>query len=101
MPEPAVVPRDAATVMLVRDAPDLQVFMLRRNLDSVWIAGASVFPGGAVDADDRHPRWEARCRGLGRRRARRAALGRTSGGLGFFVAAVRETFEEAGVLLAR
>ena len=37
-----VVPRDAATVMLVRDTPAFEVFMLRRNLDSVWIAGASV-----------------------------------------------------------
>jgi 8-oxo-dGTP pyrophosphatase MutT (NUDIX family) len=100
VPEPAVVPRDAATVMLVRDAPDLQVFMLQRNLDSVWIAGASVFPGGAVDADDRHPRWEARCAGWDEPRAT-AALARSSGGLGFLVAAVRETFEEAGVLLAR
>src|SRR6478752_884579 len=97
---PTVVPRDAATVMLVRDAPDLEVFMLRRNLDSVWIAGASVFPGGAVDADDRHPRWEARCAGWDDRRAT-TALERADGGLGFFVAAVRETFEEAGVLLAR
>ena len=100
MSEQPVTPRDAATVMLVRDAPDLQVFMLRRNLDSVWIAGASVFPGGAVDADDRHPRWETRCAGWDDVRATRA-LARPSGGLGFFVAAVRETFEEAGVLLAR
>jgi 8-oxo-dGTP pyrophosphatase MutT (NUDIX family) len=86
--------------MLVRDAPDLEVFMLRRNLDSVWIAGAQVFPGGAVDADDRDPRWEPRCGGWDEGRASRA-LGRPHGGLGFFVAAVRETFEEAGVLLAR
>lgn len=99
-PSEVLVPRDAATVMLVRDAPDLQVFMLRRNLDSVWIAGASVFPGGAVDDDDRHPRWEARCAGWDETRASRA-LGRADGGLGLFVAAVRETFEEAGVLLAR
>ena len=86
--------------MLVRDAPDLQVFMLRRNLESVWIAGASVFPGGAVDDDDRDSRWEAQCAGWSDVRATRA-LARTAGGLGFFVAAVRETFEEAGVLLAR
>jgi 8-oxo-dGTP pyrophosphatase MutT (NUDIX family) len=95
-----VVPRDAATVMLVRDAPAFEVFMLRRTLESVWIAGASVFPGGAVDADDRHPRWAARCAGWDDERATRA-LRRTDGGLGFLVAAVRETFEEAGVLLAR
>ena len=41
--------------MLVRDAPELEVFMLRRNLESVFVGGAYVFPGGAVDADDRAP----------------------------------------------
>ena len=71
--------REAATVMLVRDAPELEVFMLRRHPESVFAGGAYVFPGGAVDADDRV---------LGDDR-------RSS------VAAVRETFEEAGVLLAR
>ncbi len=95
-----LVPRDAATVMLLRDAPGLEVFMLRRNFDSVWIAGASVFPGGAIDPEDVDPSWTARCAGWTDTRAS-AALGRSSGGLAFFVAAVRETFEEAGVLLAR
>jgi 8-oxo-dGTP pyrophosphatase MutT (NUDIX family) len=71
--------REAATVMLVRDAPELEVFMLRRNPESVFAGGAYVFPGGAVDDDDR-------------------ALGDDRR---FWVAAVRETFEEAGVLLAR
>ena len=96
----AVTPKDAATVMLLRDAPDLEVFMLRRNFDSVWIAGATVFPGGGVDPGDRDPEWAARCAGWDDARASRA-VGRGGGGLGFFVAAVRETFEEAGVLLAR
>jgi 8-oxo-dGTP pyrophosphatase MutT (NUDIX family) len=94
-----LTPKDAATVMLVRDAPGLEVFMLRRNFDSLWIAGASIFPGGAVDDADRSPEWAARCRGWDDARASRA-LARDAGGLGFFVAAVRETFEEAGVLLA-
>jgi hypothetical protein len=44
-----VTPREAATVMLVRDDPDLQVFMLRRSLNADWVGGAYVFPGGAVD----------------------------------------------------
>ena len=94
-----ITPRDAATVMLVRDAPDLRVFMLRRNFDSIWIAGASVFPGGAIDAADRDGSWEARTRGVDDAQAS-AALGLDRGGLGFFVGAIRETFEEAGVLLA-
>ncbi len=86
--------------MLVRDAPDLQVFMALRNAESTWIAGASVFPGGAVDADDRHASWDARCNGWDDARAS-AALGMRHGGLGFWVGAIRETYEEAGVLMAR
>ncbi len=86
--------------MLVRDAPDLEVFVQRRNLDSVWIAGATIFPGGAVDADDRASSWAERCVGWDDTRAS-AALDVADGGLGFLVGAVRETFEEAGVLLAR
>ena len=95
-----VMLRDAATVMLVKDLPDLHVFLCQRNVDSVWIAGASVFPGGAIDPDDRHPDWEARTEGWDDERAS-AALGIERGGLAFWVGAIRETFEEAGVLLAR
>ena len=95
-----VTPRDAATVMLVRDAPDLQVFMAVRNAESTWIAGASVFPGGAIDQEDREASWAARCDGWDDARAS-AALGVSHGGLGFWVGAIRETYEEAGVLMAR
>jgi 8-oxo-dGTP pyrophosphatase MutT (NUDIX family) len=91
--------REAATVMLLRDAPQLQVFMLRRNPRIVFAPGASVFPGGAVDPADRDPELLARCRGLDDGSASRL-LGLTEGGLGFWVAAIREAFEEAGVLLA-
>jgi 8-oxo-dGTP pyrophosphatase MutT (NUDIX family) len=101
--------RDAATVMLVRDAPvgargpddpgGLEVFMLRRNLRSEFVGGAYVFPGGGVDDHDRHADLEAVCRG--RRDADASAqLGVDAGGLAFWVAAIRESFEEAGVLLA-
>jgi 8-oxo-dGTP pyrophosphatase MutT (NUDIX family) len=44
--------RDAATVILVRDRPDLHVFVLRRNPALVFAPGATVFPGGAVDPVD-------------------------------------------------
>jgi 8-oxo-dGTP pyrophosphatase MutT (NUDIX family) len=97
-----VTTRQAATVMLVRDAdgPELEVFMLRRNLEAPFMGGAYVFPGGAVDVDDRAPDMLARCRGRDDSTAS-AALGLPAGGLGFWVAAIREAFEEAGVLLAR
>jgi 8-oxo-dGTP pyrophosphatase MutT (NUDIX family) len=46
--------RDAATVMLVRDGNDgLEVFMLRRNLNSDFVGGAYVFPGGAAHTKNR------------------------------------------------
>lgn len=97
---PVVTLREAATVMLVRDDPDLQVFMLRRNLNSEWVGGAYVFPGGAVDPGDRAREVLARCPDRDDAEAS-AQLGISDGGLGYWVAAVRETFEEAGVLLAR
>jgi 8-oxo-dGTP pyrophosphatase MutT (NUDIX family) len=86
--------------MLVRDAPRLEVFMLRRNLAAEFMGGAYVFPGGAVDADDRAPELVDRCHGRDDSTAS-TQLGLRAGGMGFWVAAIREAFEEAGVLLAR
>jgi 8-oxo-dGTP pyrophosphatase MutT (NUDIX family) len=101
----SVPPRDAATVILVRDArdergePGIEVCMLRRNLAAEFSAGAYVFPGGSVDAEDRGPAAADLCRGRTDAEAS-AMLGIESGGLAFWVAALRECFEEAGVLLA-
>lgn len=94
--------RDAATVILVRDAetPGIEVFMLRRNLNSDFVGGAYVFPGGGVDGSDRAADLEPICAGWTDAQAS-AVLGIERGGLAFWVAAVRECFEEAGVLLAR
>ena len=100
---PAIAIRDAATVMLVRDGDDgrLEVFMLRRNLNSDFVGGAYVFPGGAVDPADRHADLEPLCEGRSDADASTAlGLDPPSGGLAYWVAAVRESFEEAGVLLA-
>jgi 8-oxo-dGTP pyrophosphatase MutT (NUDIX family) len=96
--------RDAATVMLVRDRPaqqggGIEVFMLRRNLNSDFVGGAYVFPGGAVDEADRHADLEAVCEGRSDDQAS-VLLGVDRGGLAYWVAAIRECFEEAGVLLA-
>jgi 8-oxo-dGTP pyrophosphatase MutT (NUDIX family) len=84
--------------MLVRDAPELQVFMLRRNPRSEFVAGAYVFPGGAVDDEDGEPELLERCHGRDPGDADRM-LG-LDGSLRFWVAAIRESFEEAGVLVA-
>lgn len=94
--------RDAATVMLVRHAPagGIEVLMVQRNLRSEFVGGAHVFPGGAVDEADRMAALEELCVGADDA-ACSARLGLEHGGLGLFVAAVRECFEEAGILLAR
>ncbi|MCB0976379.1 MAG: NUDIX domain-containing protein [Acidimicrobiales bacterium] len=92
--------RDAATVVLARDGADgLEVFMLKRNMNSDFVGGAYVFPGGAVDPEDRDDDLEAVCEGRTDADAS-ARLGVEEGGLAYWVAAIRESFEEAGVLLA-
>jgi 8-oxo-dGTP pyrophosphatase MutT (NUDIX family) len=100
-PDPESVPvRDAATVMLLRDGDDgLEVCMLQRNLNSDFVGGAYVFPGGGVDPDDAGEEAQAVCEGRTDDAASRL-VGVERGGLSFWVAAVRESFEEAGVLLA-
>ena len=93
---------DAATVVLVRDAVDaggLEVLLLERHLDSDFAGGALVFPGGKVDERDAQLD-PARWRGADLDRWGVAMGTDPAGALGLLVAAVRETFEEAGVLLA-
>jgi 8-oxo-dGTP pyrophosphatase MutT (NUDIX family) len=86
--------------MLVRDGDDgLEVCMLRRHLDSDFVGGAFVFPGGKVDLDDRSELARTVCAGRSDSEASEI-LEVESGGLAFFVAALRECFEEAGILLA-
>ncbi len=95
----AVSVREAATVMLVRDAPGLEVFMLRRNPQSTFVPGAYVFPGGQVDPADAESAILARTTGVDPTDAD-ARVG-IAGAARFWIAAVRESFEEAGVLVAR
>ena len=73
--------------------------MLQRHLNSDFVGGAYVFPGGKVDEEDRTPAAEEACAARSDAEAS-AMLGVESGGLAFWVAALRECFEEAGVLLA-
>jgi len=92
-----VLPRPAATLMLLRaGARGLETLMLQRTQNAAFLGGAYVFPGGALDPSDVAPR---RVLGLTEAQANQR-LGLASGGLGYYVAAVRECFEEAGVLLA-
>lgn len=72
--------------------------MLRRNVRSDFVGGAYVFPGGAVDPADGAKESAAVC--CGDDPAASVLLGIAEGGLAYWVAAVRECFEEAGILLA-
>ncbi|MBX7450293.1 NUDIX domain-containing protein [Mycolicibacterium sp. 3033] len=94
-----LVPRPAATVMLVRDtAEGTKIFLMRRHAAMEFVAGVMVFPGGGVDERDRNadiawhgpePRWWAQRFGVDTELAEALVC-----------AAARETFEESGVLFA-
>ena len=94
------VPHPAATVTLVRDAPGgLEVLLLERSKSLRFMPGAFVFPGGALDPGDSAPGLQALCVGQKDVAASRV-LGLERGGLAYWIAAIREAFEEAGILLA-
>jgi 8-oxo-dGTP pyrophosphatase MutT (NUDIX family) len=87
-------PRPAATVLLLRDrANGIEVFMQVRHQDMKFASGALVFPGGRVDPEDHALAADAALSPA------TVGLDRLGGALR--VAAIRETFEESGVLLAR
>lgn len=100
--DPSAVPlRPASTVMLLRDSEhDLEVFMMQRTTTAAFASGMYVFPGGRVDDVDGASELDDLCEGLTDAEAS-DLLRVPSGGLAYWVAAIRESFEEAGVLLAR
>lgn len=95
------VPRPAAGVILARDAAEgPQVLLVRRRSDVGFAAGAYVFPGGTLDAADADAAWED---WLVEPSADAVAGAGDPGGPSprvFVIAALRELFEETGVLLA-
>ncbi len=92
-------PRSAATIVVVRDgASGLEVLLSRRAERGDHNSGAWVFPGGIVEKGDAGA--HECCDGLDDVEASRR-LGLPSGGLDYYVAAVRECFEESGLLFAR
>ncbi len=96
-----VVPMPSATVTIVRDAPGgIEVLMMRRNLKSGFVPGMHVFPGGGVDETDFYFKNNKLCDCLADSAAS-GTLGLACDGLAYWVAAIREAFEESGLLLAR
>ena len=95
-----VTPLPAATIALVRDAPGgIEVLLLQRSFRSGFMPGVYVFPGGGLDPGDESDEAHERAAGPADPEASRM-LGIERGGLSYFIAAIRESFEEAGILLA-
>nr|WP_070959963.1 NUDIX hydrolase [Hyphomonas sp. Mor2] len=89
MSDPAT-PRLSATILLLRDDPGLQVLMVKRHYEIDFASGAFVFPGGKANDEDADSGWVDYCDGeySGVEQAAR-------------ISAVREAFEESGIILAR
>jgi len=84
--------RPAATILLVRDEPSFQVLMVKRHHQIDFASGALVFPGGKTHPGDHDPAWAGRALDWTETAEDQRALR---------IAAIREVYEEAGVLLAR
>ena len=98
-PATPAVPRPAATVILARNVSDgIEVFMMERTTAVEFAKGMHVFPGGALDRADHHPEMASLCVGLDDKLASET-LGIEQGGLAYWIAAIRECFEESGLLL--
>src|SRR5215471_18814820 len=89
-------PRPASTILLLRDSKavrEIEVFMMVRHYEIDFNSGALVFPGGSVEKDDQEI--------IARRELYSGGEGLDAATLSFRIAAIRETFEESGILLAR
>jgi 8-oxo-dGTP pyrophosphatase MutT (NUDIX family) len=92
----AVAPRPASTILLLRDGAvahgEIEVFMMVRHYEIDFNSGALVFPGGSVDKGDLEI--------IANHKLYSGGEGLDSSALSFRIAAIRETFEESGILLA-
>jgi len=89
-PTPDIKP--AATILLLRDDPAFEVLMVKRHHQIDFASGALVFPGGKSHAGDHDPAWAEQVLGWDAYDAEQRGLR---------IAAIREVFEEAGILLAK
>jgi 8-oxo-dGTP pyrophosphatase MutT (NUDIX family) len=100
-------PKEAATVIVLRRRSEqpvdgFELLMVLRSKESKFVPSSYVFPGGALDEEDCSPEMEALCRGVEPSGAFAALKGipTPAMALGTWVAGIRETFEEVGLLLA-
>jgi len=98
-------PKDAATVILLRESPDfkgIEVLMVKRHPDNAFVPNRYVYPGGALDEDDYLSDMGNFCHGLDQKTSQHLIddISPPEKALGAWVAGIRETFEEVGLLLA-
>ena len=98
----AVTPRTAATVILMRTAAggSVETFLLKRHEASAFMGGSFVYPGGSVEPGDKDKSILPYCRSLPFNTSAPEKVDEDEL-LGYRVCALRELFEEAGILLAR
>lgn len=90
MSETPPVPRPSSTILVLRDSAEMEVLMVKRHHEIDFASGALVFPGGKTCPDDARDGWTERMDGAFDTDERTLR-----------VAAIRELYEEAGILLAR
>ncbi len=90
MSMPPSEPRLSATLLLLRDAGEFQVLMVKRHYEIDFASGALVFPGGKANDEDASPEWSAL-----------SDCEHSDEPLSVRIAAIRECYEESGILLAR
>ena len=102
-----VVPKEASTVIILRPTREdqhgpFEVLMVERHPASVFVPDCYVFPGGVIDEDDCSDELASFCRGVDRPKAFRVLkdMPCEAMALGAWVAAARETYEEAGLLFS-
>ena len=90
----------AATVLVLRDSKEgIEVLMVKRSKKSPF-GNLYVFPGGKIDEDDLQKEWKSCCDGYNDSIASEI-LGVNESGLSYWIACIRESFEEVGILLAK
>lgn len=100
MTDSTPAPRPAATLVVLRDGPGgIEVLLTERPRHLRFMGGATVFPGGGVAAADRDPRWSEACAPPSRDVVRQVDDDEATA-LATCVCALREAFEEVGLLLA-
>jgi len=98
-------PRKASTIALIRESEQnkkFEILMLLRSGSNAFLPCNYVFPGGAIEKDDSAESMDNHCPGLNRKDASFIIKDRDmhSNSIAFWIGAIRETFEETGILLA-